>query len=305
MINVKDIKVKDLYKKDVPINRAYVGDDIVFNKSEYKYTFTPQIPSYHLSALSQIIYYKYTSYKQKIIDGIVQDEKILVNVELKHKTGEQFYSSEYDHANSRIKIIVDENTSQRYTRTNTFTVTQNESGLSATGTIRQTTAAVGTYFNFYVIDDKVGTTNCDFEYDSGLYKSWTNHLWKNKSINGYFRIRGTNDKYVNLTKTESVTVQVLAFNLSLGNEPDFKLALLSQEQLEDEYGKYTRVYFNFKFIGNRIGHEYNMPIYGQFKRNSGDSYANPTSSNLRLVINNEDDIVFKLAIYLEQAPKKS
>ena len=304
MINVKDIEVKDLYKKDVPINQAYVGDDIVFTKGEYKYTFTPQMPSYSLSALSQVIYYKYTSYKQRIIDGIVQDKKILVNVELKHETGEQFYSSEYDHANSRIKIIVDENTSPRYTRTNTFIVTQKESGLSATATIRQGTAAAGTYFNFYVIDDKVGTTNCEFEYNSDLYRSWTHHLWKNNSINGYFRIRGTNDKYVNLTKTKSVPVQVLVFNLSLGDEPDFKLTLLSQEQLEDEYGKYTRVYFNFKCISNRVGHEYNIPIYGQFKRNSSDSYANPTSSNLRLVINNEDDIVFRLAIYLEQAPKK-
>lgn len=35
MINVKDIEVKDLYKKNVPINEAYVGDDIVFTKGEY------------------------------------------------------------------------------------------------------------------------------------------------------------------------------------------------------------------------------------------------------------------------------
>lgn len=76
MINVKDIEVKDLYKKDVPINQAYVGDDIVYRLENYIYTLTSSTTITIPATYSMYpIEYKYESYKQLVIDEVVQEEK--------------------------------------------------------------------------------------------------------------------------------------------------------------------------------------------------------------------------------------
>lgn len=92
MINVKDIEVKDLYKKDVPINQAYVGDDIVYRLENYVYTLVSSTTIAIPATYSMYpIEYKYESYKQLVINEIVQEEKIPVDISVQHDSGEQFY----------------------------------------------------------------------------------------------------------------------------------------------------------------------------------------------------------------------
>lgn len=199
MIAVENIKINELYKQDVPIQKGYVGDSIIFVLENYQYTFQASTMVVMQNHVAQDLIYHFDSYKQKIINGVVQEEKIFVGASFKFNSGEDYirFTVDKDKQQYGVDTEPDYNPTED-TRQGIYIMTQEESNKTLSITFRQRGSVIKQLNSFETDKTLIPT------YDENKYSSAIDAYKNNGSIQFKFKVRFYVQKYINGGKYEQL-----------------------------------------------------------------------------------------------------